>query len=119
MKENRRYARLDTSLNFSFERRGPTSTLKGTATTRNISATGLRFTTPTPLGVGEKISGTLTLPTGEKISFDSRIKWIQSVNATLYDIGAEISQISVEDQNRYLFLVCDLLYDRLQELRLL
>jgi len=119
MKEQRRYARLEVKLPLSFTRQGPGATLKGQGSTKNISAYGLCFTSSASLGVGEKISGHLRLPSGEPIVFEGRIKWIQSVNATLQDIGVEITTISLEDQNRYLLFVCGLMYDRLQNLQLI
>ena len=119
MQEQRQYARLDAVLPLSFERRGPGSTLKGKGTTKNISARGLCFTSPVALGVAEKVLILLRLPTGETITSESRVKWVRSVNATSHEVGVEISTISMEEQNRYLLFVCDLMYDRLQSLRLL
>ena len=118
MKEKRKYARLDTALQLSFERRGPGSILKGKGVTKNISAHGFCFTAPVALGVGEKLSVLLNLPTGEPIPLESRVKWVRSVNSASHDIGVEISEITMEEQNRYLLFVCDLMYDRLQTLQL-
>ena len=118
MKEKRKYARLDLALALSFERQGPGAVLKGKGTTRNLSAQGLCFWAPVPLGVGERVKISVLLPEGRRVSFDSRIKWVKGVNSTVYDIGVEISEISLEDQNRYLLFVCDLMYDRLKSLQL-
>ena len=117
-KERRKYARLDAGLQVSFERRGPGTTLKGKGVTKNISAHGLCFASGVALGVGEKVSMLLSLPTGETISLESRVKWVHAVHTTSCEIGAEISDITVEDQNRYLLFVCDLMYDRLRTLQL-
>ena len=118
MKEKRKYARLDLALRLSFERQGPGAVLKGKGTTKNLSVQGICFSAPVPLGVGEKIKINLLLPEGREISFYSRVKWVEAVNATVHDIGVEISEISLEDQNRYLLFVCDLMYDRLKSLQL-
>ena len=118
MQEQRQYARLDVALPLSFERRGPATTLKGKGTTQNISAHGICFTSPVALGVGEKLSILLRLPTGEMITLESRVKWSHSINTTSNDIGVEISEVSTEEQNRYLLFICDLMYDRLRSLQL-
>ena len=117
-KEKRKYARLDLALELSFERQGPGAVLRGKGTTKNLSAQGLCFSAPVPLGVGERVKVNLLLPEGREISFDSRVKWVKAVNSTVHEIGVEISEISLEDQNRYLLFICDLMYDRLKSLRL-
>ena len=115
MKENRKYVRLDLALKLSFERQGPGAVLRGKGTTRNLSPQGLCFSAPAPLGVGEKIKVNLLLPEGKDISFYSRVKWVKGMNST-HDIGIEVSEISLEDQNQYLLFVCDLMCDRLKSL---
>ena len=116
--EKRKYARLDLTLPLSFERQGPVAVLKGKGTTKNLSAQGICFTCSDPLGVGEKIKIELLLPEGRAVSFQSRVKWVKTLNSKCDDVGIEISEISLEDQNRYLLFVCDVLYNRLKSLQL-
>ena len=119
MQENRKYARLEAGLPLSFERKGPGTLFKGKGITKNISPHGLCFLSPVALGVGEKLSVQLHLPTGETLVLEGRIKWSRSVSATSNEIGVEIAAVSIEEQNRYLLFVCDLMYDRLRSLQLL
>jgi len=116
--ERRRYARIDLVVPVSFERKGPGATLKGKGTTRNISPTGLYLSLPVLLGVGEKVSVTLHLPKKGDITFESRVKWVKTLNPTSHEVGMEISDITVEDQNHYLLFVCNLMYDSLKDLQM-
>ena len=113
MQVKRKYLRLEQTLSLVFERKGPTGTLRGQGTTRNISPTGLCFIVKTPLGVGEKIAIALALPeTAHPLSFEGRIKWVHPLTAgsrPSYEVGVELSLLLGNDQNRYLLFICDLL----------
>ena len=113
MQVKRKYLRLEQTLSLTFERKGPTGTLRGEGTTKNISPTGLCFIAKAPLGVGEKIVIALTLPeTTHPLSFEGRIKWVYPLTAgsrLSYEVGVELSPLSGNDQNQYLLLICDLL----------
>ena len=123
MKEKRKYVRLESELSFTFERKGPTGTLRGQGTTKNVSPTGLCFVTKQTLGIGEKIALTLSIPeVSEPVSLEARVVWARPFSEKsipLYEVGAEISPHLAPDQNRYLLFICDLMCERLERLKLL
>ncbi|MBI4436868.1 MAG: PilZ domain-containing protein [Candidatus Omnitrophica bacterium] len=123
MREKRKYVRLESELSFTFERKGPTGTLRGQGTTKNVSPAGLCFVTKQTLGVGEKIAVALTLPKiAQPISLEARVVWTRPFSEKaipLYEVGAEILQTVSPGQNQFLLFVCDLMCERLERLKLL
>lgn len=119
MQDKRRYVRLDKALSLTFERKGPTGTLRGEGTTKNISPAGLCFVAKAVLGVGEKIAIALTLPhISRPLSFEGRVTWIRpfgTTSAATHEMGVALSPAVDNDQNRYLLFICDLLCDQLAE----
>ena len=120
MEEKRRFVRLERELPLTFERRGPTGTLRGKGITKNISPTGLCLLAKSPLGVGEKITITLTLPKHpQPVSLEARVKWVRPRDKSSYESGVEISSVTETNQNHYLLFTCDLLCDQLAQQKLL
>ena len=122
MAEKRKSIRLDKELQVTFERKGPTRTLRGDGITRNVSPGGLCLVIKTPLGVGEKINFTLTLPdTQETLVLEGRVKWTrpQSPGSPLYEVGIELSQESGFNQNKYLLFICTLMYEQFDKKKLI
>ncbi len=120
MIDKRRYVRLDTELALTFERKGLGS-LKGEATVKNVSARGLCFVSKISLGVGEKIYMTLTLPKESRpIALEGRVKWVQPLPPiSSFEIGVELTQTTSVDENQFLLFVCDLMCERLTQMKLL
>lgn len=115
MEERRKYVRLEKALSLTFERKGPTETLRGEGVTKNISPTGLCFTAKASFGVGEKMAGALFLPS-RSLSFEARVKWTHPLPkaATSFETGIEFSSMAMTDQNKYLLFICDLMCEQLK-----
>ncbi len=85
-----------------------------TATTKDISAMGLRFTTTEKLQQGSNLEIKLNLPNVQNpIHASGRVAWLE--NPTLednapYDVGIEFLKIEEDNKNTFLKYLCDLIY---------
>ena len=117
MHEQRKYVRLEKELKLGLERKGPTGTLRGEGTTKNISPMGLCMITRASLGVGEKIIISLSLPDVPKpLSLEGRITWSRSspaISSPLHEVGIHFSPPTDSDHNHYLLFLSGLLCDKL------
>ncbi len=117
MKDKRKYVRLEQNLPLTFERKSPQGVTRGRGTTRNVSAEGLCFTSAHPLGVGEKITVTMTLPPhSHLVCLEGRVIWVEpppASSAASYEIGVQIAQVANVDHHQFLLFVCSLMCEEL------
>lgn len=85
-----------------------------TATTKDISALGVRFTTNENLKEDSNLEITLKLPNAQNpVHASGRIAWLKKLNLednTPFDVGIEFLRIEEDNKNTFLKYLCDLIY---------
>ncbi|MDD5449255.1 MAG: PilZ domain-containing protein [Candidatus Omnitrophica bacterium] len=112
LEEKRRYLRLNNAL--AIEYILPNSDRVYTATTKDISALGIRFTSNDRMQIGSLLEIKLSLPNAESaIHASGRVAWLKKIgledNAP-FDIGIEFLKIEEDNKNTFLKYLCDLIY---------
>jgi hypothetical protein len=111
--ERRRYIRLAAPVSVSYT--AVSTNRVYSATTKNISAEGLRFETPEKdIDASGIIDLKLVIPgAANPVHAKGKVMWKKKVtlddNAP-YDVGLEISEIEEDNKNTFLKFLCDLIY---------
>jgi Tfp pilus assembly protein PilZ len=111
IEEKRKYLRLNNALELEYTTAN--SDKKYSASTKDISAVGLRVSTPQKLEEGAIIEITLKLPNSQNaVHASGRIAWSKKITAEdkLYDCGIEFTKIEEDNKNTFLKYMCDLIY---------
>lgn len=112
LEEKRRYLRLNNALTIEYIL--PDSDKVRTATTKDISALGLRFTTSEKLQEGSMLEIKVALPNAQSaIHASGRIAWLKKnslENNAPFDVGIEFLKIEEDNKNTFLKYLCDLIY---------
>ena len=112
LEEKRRYLRLNNAL--TIEYRLPDSNKVYTATTKDISALGVRFTTNEKLQEGSGVEITLNLPNIQSaIHVSGRIAWLKKISSgdnIAVEVGIEFLKVEEDNKNTFLRYLCDLIY---------
>lgn len=109
--ERRRSARLDIALSVNYMVRDSSGevTEMAEAMSSDISATGLRLMTPTPMRNGSTLDLEITIEgqQGEPVRASCEVVWQNQISETSYEIGAIIRHIGDQDKKRFLEFVFD------------
>lgn len=111
VEEKRKYLRLNNALEIEYTM--PNSDKKYSATTKDISAVGLRISTPQKLEEGSIIEVTLKLPnTQSAVHVSGHVAWSKKPTPEdkLFESGVEFSKIEEDNKNTFLKYLCDLIY---------
>lgn len=109
--ERRKCARLDIALSVNYVVRNETGevTEMAEAMSGDISATGIRLMTPTPLANGATLDLEITIEgqSGQSVHASCEVVWQNKISETCYEIGAVIRNIDEDDKKRFLAFVFD------------
>lgn len=109
--ERRKCARLDIALSVSYVVRDADGevTAIAEAMSSDISATGIRLMTPTPLRNGSTLDLEITIEgqESEPVFASCEVVWQNQISETSYEVGAVIRHIEEEDKRRFLEFVFD------------
>ena len=112
VEEKRRYLRLNTELTIEYSL--PNVDKICTATTKDISALGLRFETKDQLQEGENIEIKLKLPSAQSaVHAQGRVAWLKKLSledTATNDVGVEFIKFEEDNKNTFLKYLCDLIY---------
>ena len=112
VEEKRRYLRVNIPLEIEYIL--PNSDRRCTATTKDISALGVRFSTKEKLSEDANLEVTLKLPNAQNpVHLIGRVAWskkFSSENEGPYDIGIEFLKIDEDNKNTFLKYLCDVIY---------
>lgn len=111
IEEKRKYLRLNNALEIEYAQLN--SDKKYTATTKDVSAIGLRFSTSQKLDEGDNLQITMKLPnTQNAIHVSGRVAWLKkpSEDDKVFDVGIEFLNIEEDNKNTFLKYLCDLIY---------
>ena len=111
--ERRRYVRLQTPITIAYTPPGSNSVRQ--ATTKNISADGLRFeTTDADLKEFTVIEIKLVVPTAPNpVHAKGKVIWRKKISledGAPLDCGVELIDIEEDNKNTFLKFLCDLIY---------
>ena len=104
MPEQRKSHRLDIVLPAWFHS-DDTQNLLSTATTINISSTGICLSCGEKIDIGKELPVTVTLPTGERAVIGVKVIWIRDVENTSpreYRIGLKIMDADKSDEKKFI-----------------
>ena len=109
--EKRRHARLDISLSVSYAVRNVAGevTELAEAMSSDISASGLRLMTPTPLQPGDLLDLEISISgqDGEPIHASGEVVWQSQVAETSFETGTVIKHMADDDKRRFMGFVFD------------
>lgn len=110
-KERRKYARLDIALTVSYatvNREGQVSAY-AEAMSSDLSASGLRLMTPTPLENGATLDLEIYTPGSdeEPIRASGEVVWQSQITPTSFETGTIIKHMEEKDKKRFLGFVFD------------
>ncbi len=107
--ERRRYARLDIALSVNYVVRDESGevTEMAEAMSSDISATGIRLMTPTPLDNGATLDLEITIEgqDSEPVMASCEVVWQNQISDSSYEVGAIIRYIEEDDKKRFLDFV--------------
>ncbi len=107
--ERRKHARLDIALSVSYVVKDEDGevTEMAEAMSSDISATGIRLMTPTPLENGSTLDIEITIEgqMGEPVYATCEVMWQNQISDHSYEIGAVIRYIEEDDKRRFLDFV--------------
>ena len=112
--ERRKYIRLEAPVTITYA--VADSNALYTATTKNISADGLRFEThDKALAPGSMIDLTLKISgMGSPVHAKGKIVWQKKMtleDGMPFDVGVEFTEIEDDNKNTFLKFLCDLIYN--------
>ncbi len=109
--EQRKHARLDIALGVSYaiEQAGGEISPKAEAISSDISASGLRLMTPTPLERGAVLDLEIRLLEDEAPPIHARgeVVWQSQITSNSYETGTVITGMDEEDKQRFISFVFD------------
>lgn len=109
--DRRKYARLDIALTVSYAVEGGSGQISeyAEATSSDISASGLRLMTPTPLAAGTHLDLEIFLGDEEvsRIHAKGEVVWQTKISATSYETGVLISHMDGEAKKQLMGFVFD------------
>jgi Tfp pilus assembly protein PilZ len=112
IEEKRRYLRLNNTLEVEYIL--PNSDRIRTASTKDISALGLRFTVNENLEKGSPLEIKLKLPNVQNaIHASGRVAWSKKTgleDKSSFEVGIEFLKIEEDNKNTFLKYLCDLIY---------
>jgi c-di-GMP-binding flagellar brake protein YcgR len=110
LEEKRKYLRLNNALEIEFA--APDSDKRYTATTKDISAVGIKFSTPQRLSEGSSLDITMKLPNSQSaVHASGRVAWLKKgPDDKAFDVGIEFLVIEEDNKNTFLKYLCDLIY---------
>jgi Tfp pilus assembly protein PilZ len=112
IEEKRKYLRLNNELKMEFTL--PNSDRVYAATTKDISALGIRFETKEKLAEGSMLEIKLKVPSAQNpVHASGRIAWLKRLNLeddAPSDVGVEFLKIEEDNKNTFLKYLCDLIY---------
>ena len=112
IEEKRKYLRLNNVLEVEYIL--PNSGRMYTASTKDISAVGLRFIANEKLEKGATLEIKLKLPNVQNaIHASGRVAWSKKAsleNDSPFDVGVEFLKIEEDNKNTFLKYLCDLIY---------
>ena len=111
IEEKRKYLRLNNALEIEYALSN--SDRRYSATTKDISAVGLRLSTPQKLEEGSNIEITLKLPNAQSaVHASGRVAWSKKASPEdkMFDSGVEFLKIEDDNKNTFLKYLCDLIY---------
>jgi c-di-GMP-binding flagellar brake protein YcgR len=107
--ERRKYARLDIALSVNYVVKDSSGeiTEMAEAMSSDISATGIRLMTPTPLENGSTLDLEITIEgqDNDPVYASCEVVWQNKISDTSYEVGAVISHIEEDDKRRFLEFV--------------
>jgi len=114
--ERRRFARLDIALSVSYVVRDESGevTEMAEAMSSDISATGIRLMTPTPLENGSQLDIEINIEGQDDspVRASCEVVWQNKISDTSYEIGAVIKYMAEADKKRFL----DFVFSQMSEL---
>ncbi len=107
--ERRKHARLDIALSVSYTVKDSSGEITeiAEAMSSDISATGIRLMTPTPLENGDTLDLEITIEgkDGDPVCASCEVVWQQQISDHSYEVGAIIRHIEEDDKRRFLEFV--------------
>jgi c-di-GMP-binding flagellar brake protein YcgR len=116
--ERRKYIRLEIPVEVAYVPAGEKLLRK--TDTKNISAEGIRVTSPESMDVGAALEIKLSfenLP--NPVHLRGKVKWVKKLSSedeAPFDIGIEFTGIEEDNKNTFLKLLCDLLYAQAEKM---
>lgn len=108
-KERRRFARLDIALSVSYVVKNSAGevTEMAEAMSSDISATGIRLMTPTPLENGDELELEINIEGQDQppVHASCEVVWQNKISDSSYEIGAVIKYMAETDKKRFLDFV--------------
>jgi len=112
VEEKRKYLRLNSALEIEYII--PQTNKVYNATTKDISASGLKFEAPEKLSDGIILEIKLKIPRAQNaIHANGRVAWSNKTdgeNDSGFDVGIEFMKIDEDNKNTFLKYLCDLIY---------
>ena len=112
--ERRKFIRLDVPVNISYNEIGNDTIYR--ATTKNISADGLRFESRiASLEESSRVELRLIIPKARNpVHLIGKVVWkrkLSSEDGAPFDVGIELDEIEEDNKNTFLKFLCDTLYN--------
>lgn len=118
--ERRKYVRVDVEakVNFQVGEGKEFSSDKFSGVSKNISAEGVCFDSPTKLDSGTKLKLNITLaPNAKPLHLAGEVKWSEAskVGKSIFTTGVKLFTVDKADEAKFMGYVCEKMTERLSQ----